>query len=136
MGKWNPPVKSCAGATVKGEVNAMTNAGSAPIACTLNPGDYKSRLAWIADLSRDALRSQTRRDLQLQLIYSADAGQRVREMVRKEQDCCAFLTFHLDESPDEIRLTIEAPESARDAADMLFDQFLPSAEARAGCGCC
>lgn len=114
----------------------MTKAGSAPIACTLNPGDYKTRLAWIADLARDALRSQTRCDLQLELTYSVDAVQRVREMVRKEQDCCAFLTFHLEERPDEIRLTIKAPESARGAADMLFAQFLPSAEARAGCGCC
>lgn len=114
----------------------MTNAESAPIACTLNPGDYKTRLAWIADLTRDALRSQTRRDLQLELVYSADAAPRVREMVRKEQDCCAFLTFHLDERPDETRLTIKAPESAREAADMLFGQFLPSAENRAGCGCC
>ena len=114
----------------------MTNAESAPIACTLTPGDYKARLAWIADLSRDALRSQVRRDLELELVYSADAAERVRDMVRLEQDCCAFLTFDLNQRPDEIRLRIKAPERARDAADMLFGQFLPSAEARTGCGCC
>ena len=114
----------------------MPNAESAPIACTLTPDDYKTRLAWIADLTRDALRSQARRDLQLELVYSADAAARVREMVRNEQVCCAFLTFDLDERPDEIRLTIKAPEDAREAADMLLGQFLPSAEARTGCGCC
>lgn len=113
----------------------MTNEGSAPIACTLTPVDYKTRLAWISDL-RDALRSQARRDLELELVYSADAAERVREMVRNEQDCCAFLTFDLDERPDEIRLTIRAPEGAREAVDMLFGQFLPAAEARTGCGCC
>ena len=68
-------------------------------------------------------------------MYSADAAQRVRDMVRKEQDCCAFLTFDLDEPPGEIRLTIKAPEGAREAADMLFGQFLASA-ARTDCGCC
>lgn len=114
----------------------MTNAESAPIACMLTPGDYKTRLAWIADLTRDALRSQTRRDLELELVYGADVAERVREMVRKEQDCCAFLTFDLDERSDEIRLTIRAPERAREAADMLFGQFLPLAKARPGCGCC
>lgn len=114
----------------------MTKAGSAPIACTLTPGDYKTRLAWIAELTRDALRSQARRDLELDLVYAADAAEHVREMVRKEQDCCTFLIFDLDERADEIRLTIKAPERAREAADMLFGQFLPSAEARAGCGCC
>jgi hypothetical protein len=111
----------------------MTNTGSAPIACTLLPVDYKTRLAWIADLTREALRSQARRDLELELVYSADAAERVREMVRNEQDCCAFLTFDLDERPDEIRLTIKAPERAREA--MLFGQFLPSAEARTGGSC-
>jgi hypothetical protein len=114
----------------------MTNAESAPIACKLTASDYKTRLAWIADLTRDALRRQARHDLELELVYAADAAERVREMVRKEQDCCTFLTFNLDERPDEIRLTIKAPERAREAADMLFGQFLPSAEARAGCGCC
>jgi hypothetical protein len=46
------------------------------------------------------------------------------------------LSFDLDERPDEIRLTIKAPERAREVADLLLGQFLRSAEARAGCGCC
>jgi hypothetical protein len=118
------------------EVNEMPNAETAPIACTLTPGDYKARLAWINEIARDALRSHKRRDLELEFVYAAHAAQRVREMVRKEQDCCAFLSFDLDERPGEIRLTITAPERAREAADMLLGQFLPSAEARASCGCC
>jgi hypothetical protein len=82
------------------------------------------------------LRSHERRDLELELVYAAEAAQRVREMVRKEQDCCTFLSFDLDEGPREVRLTIKAPERARQAADTLLCQFLPSAEARAGGGCC
>jgi hypothetical protein len=114
----------------------MPNIDSAPIACTLTPGDYKERLAWINALAQDALRSYERRDLELELVYAGEAAQRVRQMVRQEQDCCTFLSFHLDERPGEIRLKIKAPERAREAADMLLGQFLPPAEARTGSGCC
>jgi hypothetical protein len=48
-------------------------------------------------------------------------------MVRKEQACCGFLTFEMDERPQEIWLTIRAPEAARAAADALFAQFTASA---------
>lgn len=113
----------------------MTIADSPSIACTLTPGDYKARLGSIAALAREALRSHTRGDLELELVYAANAAERVREMVRKEQDCCAFLTFDLVERADEIRLTIKAPERAREAADMLFGQFLPAADYGVGCGC-
>jgi hypothetical protein len=37
------------------------------------------------------LLGQARRDLELELVYAADAAERLREMVRKEQDGCAFL---------------------------------------------
>jgi hypothetical protein len=114
----------------------MPNVESAPIACALTPGDYKARLAWINELAADSLLSHERRDLELELVYATEAAQRVREMVRKEQDCCAFLSFELDEQPSQVRLTIKVPERARQAADTLLGQYLPAAEARAGCGCC
>jgi hypothetical protein len=50
----------------------------------------------------------------------------VREMVAKEQSCCAFLAFELSETDTNVRLTITAPERARDAADALFEQFVPA----------
>ena len=41
----------------------MDEASQEPqIACTLTVGDYKERLAQIAELARDALRSQGRMD--------------------------------------------------------------------------
>jgi hypothetical protein len=104
---------------------AMTTPNIPPIACTLAPRDYLARLAWIAELARDALRGFERRDLVLHLRYVLEAGDRDREMVRKEQVCCAFLTFELQETPHEIQLTVRAPEGARGALDMLFGQFSP-----------
>jgi len=114
----------------------MTSSNTGPIACSLTAGNLKDRLAWIGELTRDALRSHERRGLMLDLRYAPEAADRVREMVRKEQECCAFLTFETHEDPDEIRLTITAPEAARKAADELFEQFVASVPTKTVLGCC
>jgi hypothetical protein len=49
---------------------------------------------------------------------------RVRDLVHREKECCAFLSFRLIELRDEIQLTISLPLEARDAADVLFAPFL------------
>jgi hypothetical protein len=68
----------------------MTVVETPPIACTLAPGAFKDRLAWIRALTKDALRSHARRDLTLDLVYAPEARDRVREMVRNERACCPF----------------------------------------------
>ena len=84
-------------------------------------------------MTRDALRNHERRDLVLDLRYAPGARDRVRKMVRNEQACCSFLTLDLREKPDEIRLIITAPEAAREAADMLFEQFAGGVPAPSAC---
>jgi len=114
----------------------MTSATCPPIACTLAPGAFTDRLSSIAALNQNALRHHERRDLTLDLRYAAHARDRVREMVRKEQVCCAFLAFDVHETADEIRVTVTAPEDARDAAEALFEQFAAQASgAPPACGC-
>jgi hypothetical protein len=108
------------GAKMKG--NATENQ---PIACTLIDRDFRDRLAWIAELTRDALRGYERADLTLKLRYAGEATQRVQEMILKERACCAFLTFEMREQADEVWLSIKAPEEARPTADALFEPFLP-----------
>ena len=93
------------------------------IACTLLGEARQDRLAWIATLMRDALWSSERDDLTLRLRFAPEAIQRVRDMVQKEQACCGFLTFELDERPDDVCLIIKVPESARATTDELFEQF-------------
>ena len=104
----------------------MDTDGRTPIACTLDPGDQRERLAWIAELARDGLLGVSREDLRLELRYAPHVADRVREMVRKEQSCCAFLTFDLSEADERVRLMITAPEQARAVADALFEQFVPA----------
>jgi hypothetical protein len=104
----------------------MNGRDEAPIACTLQGGDYKARLAWIAELAREGLLNVNREDLRLELRYARGVADRVREMIRQEQQCCAFLDFNLAEIEEGVRLTITAPERARSVADALFEQFVPA----------
>jgi hypothetical protein len=114
-----PPIQ----ATAEGSDMTMTAGEVQPIMCTLAAGDYKNRMAWIAALNREALREKRRDDLRLALTYAPEAGERVREMVRREKRCCSFLEFDLREDADAVRLTIMAPEEAREAAELLFEPF-------------
>jgi hypothetical protein len=106
-----------------------------PIACTLTGGDYRERLAWIAELNRDALRAQRRDDLRLDLTYRPEAATRVRDMVRREQACCGFLAFTLREDADATRLTIVVPEAAREGADFLLAPFQSTLATGSSCPC-
>jgi hypothetical protein len=113
----------------------MTIVEALPIACTLAPEEFKDRIALIAALNKEALQKFERRGLVLELSYESKARERVREMIRNEQTCCAFLSFDLREMSDEIRVTVTAPERAREAADALFDQFVVNAPTASSCAC-
>lgn len=104
---------------------ASKTTGPAPIACTLTQGDFKERIEWIRDLAQESLLDVRREPLALHLTYDAAAAARVREMVGKEQACCAFLHFDLRDDARGVHLTITAPEEEREAANELFAHFAP-----------
>jgi len=99
-----------------------------PIACTLGKADYADRLRWIAALNRDALRSHRWEHLTLELHYDPTAAEgvreRVRELVRREQQCCAFLAFEVRETADAVVVRITAPPQTRAAIDAVFEPFV------------
>lgn len=116
----------------------MTDSIETPIACTLDAGNLTERLAWIGQLNAHSLRGSQRGDLSLALEYAPEAVGDVRKMVAGEQACCAFLDFVIDERADMVRVTITAPEAAREAAEALFEPFAASgasAAAPKACGC-
>ena len=115
----------------------MTTRSSEPaaIACTLGAGDFRQRLAWVADLNRDALQDQHRDGPRLELTYAMAALPRVADMVARERQCCAFLRFELIEEADTVRLIIEAPDEVRDAVDAVFEPFLASGDIGTAQGC-
>jgi hypothetical protein len=99
---------------------------SSPIACALTPVDFKARLADLNLLTKDALISGWRDGLTLHLRYRPEADDRVRRMVEQEQECCAFLTFDVQSTPDATELRITAPEAAKEAIGPIYEQFVES----------
>ena len=106
------------------DTNGLIKFADLPIACTLTGSTFEERRGEISQLMRDGLRRFDRHGLDLNLHFAPDVASRVREMVGKEQACCAFLTFTITELPDDLQLTITAPERGRDAVDTLFEPFL------------
>jgi hypothetical protein len=94
-----------------------------PIACTLSSSEYRSRLADIAALSREALRHVERRGLTFELRYAPEAAARVRQLVEQERTCCPFLRFELHEDADEVRLVVTTPPAAEDAVPDLLAEL-------------
>jgi hypothetical protein len=113
----------------------MTVAEAAPIACTLNAAEFRSRRAKLADLNCTALKSYRHDDLRLELLYAIEARPRVLDMVRAEQTCCAFLTFEVHEEHGALRVVVEAPERARDVAESLFEALYSATPSQEPCGC-
>jgi hypothetical protein len=106
-----------------------------PIACTLNAAELRTRRTRIADLNRTALASYRRDDLRLELFYAIEARPQVLEMVRAEQTCCAFLTFEIREEHGALRVIVEAPERARDAANSILEAFYSTGPSQGASGC-
>jgi hypothetical protein len=94
-------------------------------ACSLPPKTFRERIAHIERLTRDSLIAHRRDDLTLHLVYAADAAGQVRTLVDLERGCCGFLSFKLEEHVEGSRLTIVAPESARESAMLMFTHYLP-----------
>src|SRR4051794_16194010 len=103
-----------------------------PIACSLSATDLSTRLAEMADLGRAALLHADRRGAGARLRFAAGTGvrERVEAIVAAESECCAFLAMRVTDAPDEVVLTIDAPEGAEPVLEDLVDAFeakLPAA---------
>ena len=84
------------------------------------------RLSELAELSQSALAGARREDLTLYLQYFPEAEERVRQMVKKEQECCPFLEFEVEPRSNCLALRITAPEAAREAIQDIYAQFVKS----------
>lgn len=100
-------------------------AEASPIACTLTAAGYQERVKSIRLLASRSLISARRAPLSLHLVYEADAINEVRDLVRAEQACCAFLDFKILEKEGDVHVTLMAPADAAQAADALFSHFAP-----------
>jgi hypothetical protein len=96
-----------------------------PVACSLSATELPARLAEIADLGHTALLNARTEGGQAILRFEAAPGvrERVEKIVAAESECCAFLTMRVSDAPDEIVLSITAPEGAEPVLDDLVNAF-------------
>ena len=110
------------------------------IACTLDARAMLSRRAWIERVAAQGLVSYRLQGRSLRLTYQPQAAAEISSIVALERECCGFLDFSLETTPDEVVLTITAPPSVDVDAAWLFDPILPEratgAQSSASCRCC
>ncbi len=93
-----------------------------PIACTLTPGQHRSRTAELSALARRALRSREQTDDGERLTFDGDdrTDRELRAAMAAEEACCAFLTMDLRRRGDGLVLEIRGPQEARPIIAQLF----------------
>jgi hypothetical protein len=109
----------------------MDTTRNVPIACSLNRSELASRIEWIGELNRTALRSHARKGSRLVLTYAPSAAPRVRELATRESECCAFLSIDVKEGTGGVTMTVIAPDIGDSAARELLSPFLTGVEAEA-----
>jgi hypothetical protein len=92
-----------------------------PIACTLSPNDYAGRLA---DFRRSVFSNlvglERPEPTRLRLLLTADADPgAVRELLAREQGCCAFLGFTVAGGDGRLVADLEVPAEAAPTLDAL-----------------
>jgi hypothetical protein len=96
-----------------------------PLFCRLDGADLVDRIeAWREVVARASTRQV--KDGRVVVVYPNDAQLlgRLRELIAAEAECCSFLRFEVDETPDaivtELRLPADITETTRTQIHQLF----------------
>jgi hypothetical protein len=86
-----------------------------PIACTLDSADQVVRADEWRRIKSQALNRELT-DTGARLTFSADAATAtaIADLVVREVDCCAFLSFTLSIATGQVVLTVSAPQDAQE----------------------
>ncbi|MFC9552226.1 heavy metal-responsive transcriptional regulator [Rhodococcus sp. NPDC056960] len=93
----------------------------APVACTLGGDEYSERAQqWQQVLDSATGREEIGGGIRVTLPADPDLVADVARLAVAEQGCCAFFGFTMHLSPDELELTVRAPETAEALLTELF----------------
>ena len=90
-----------------------------PIACTLHPNEYAGRLEdFRQGVFAHLVGMERPEPTRLRLLLAADtAPEAVRELLVREQGCCAFLSFTITPGDGRLVADLEVPTEAAPALD-------------------
>ena len=97
----------------------MTTGRDLPLACTLEGAAFAERRARWGALSQRALAGRERMPGGVRLRYRAEpgVGDELRELVRLEGDCCAFLEMRLRDDGAGLVLEVSGPPEAAEVVE-------------------
>jgi len=91
--------------------------------CSLTEEDAAQRNAEFADVVQRGLRHRERpSDTTVRLVFENRDGldDDLRELARRESQCCGFFSFDIDVRDDDIVLEVAAPEDKINYLDELY----------------
>ena len=102
----------------------MACASEQPVACSLTGREQAERAAEARDLIDGALvsREVTEHGLRLRFRGTSETRAAVRDLVRREKECCPFFDFEIAEAGSDLTMTVSAPSDARPLLESLFPQ--------------
>jgi MerR family transcriptional regulator, copper efflux regulator len=93
---------------------------SEPIACSLTARGRRERRDEAAALLERSLIARESVEGGVRLRVRRDSEDELRDLVRREQECCPFFRFSFRDEGAEVVLDATAPAEARELLDELF----------------
>jgi hypothetical protein len=102
-------------------IHSPAPAPDGPIACTLHPNEYAGRLEdFRQGVFAHLVGMERPEPTRLRLILAGDIDpEAVRELLIREQGCCAFMSFTITPSDEHLVADLEVPAEAGPALDGL-----------------
>lgn len=100
-------------------IHSPAPAPEGPIACTLHPNEYAGRLEdFRQGVFAHLVGMERPEPTRLRLLLAGDADpETVRELLVREQGCCAFMSFTITASGGQLAADLEVPAEAAPALD-------------------
>ena len=100
----------------------MAYVSEPPVACSLTGSEQVVRASEARELMQGALiaREPIEGGVRLRFRGAFETRAAVRDLARREKECCPFFEFELAEAGEEIVMTVTAPADARPLLDSLF----------------
>ncbi len=98
-----------------------------PIACSLTPEEMAGRQEEARALARQALVGRQRSDggVRLEYRHSEAVEAAVRDLVRRERECCPFLELEVGAGAGRLTVDISAPAEAAPVLDAIYAASVP-----------
>ena len=102
-------------------IHSPAPAPDGPIACTLHPNEYAGRLEdFRQGVFAHLVGKERPEPTRLRLILTGETDtQAVRELLIREQGCCAFMSFTITRRGEQLVADLEVPAEAAPTLDAL-----------------